>query len=165
MSQTSSAFRRAVYPGSFDPITSGHVDLIKRASVQFDELIVLVSDSNEKKHLFTSAERKALIELSLGSITNVTVDIHQGLTVDYVHRVGAGLIVRGLRAVTDFEYEMSMASMNRKLNPKIDTVLLFASPEAYFISSRAVKEVAKFGGNLAQLVPEHVIAPLKQKMK
>lgn len=156
--------KKAIYPGSFDPITTGHIDMIQRASKQFDHVTVLVTESLEKKYLFTAEERMELIKQSVVGFGNVTVATYQGLTIDYVKSVGAQVILRGLRAVVDFEYEMTMASMNRKLSPEIETLLLFSSPEAYFISSRAVKEVAKYGGSLEGLVPSHVVQPLLKKL-
>ncbi|MCE3009249.1 MAG: pantetheine-phosphate adenylyltransferase [Proteobacteria bacterium] len=155
---------RAVYPGSFDPIHLGHIDVIERMSKRFDEVIVLISHSGEKSQLFTPQERKNLIEVSLAHIKNIKVDIHSGLTVDYLKQNGISTIVRGLRAVVDFEYEMTMASMNRKLNSDIETLLMFASPDRYYISSRGVKEVAKFGGDLDSLVTSNVIHALRQKL-
>lgn len=157
--------RKAVYPGSFDPITIGHIDIIRRISKQFDEVVVLVSESPQKNSLFTVEERVQLIQQSLPQLKNVVIDSYQGLTTDYVKKNKAQVIVRGLRAVVDFEYEMTMASMNRKLAPDIETMLVFASPESYFISSRGVKEVARYGGSLVGLVPEHVVGPLLQKIK
>ncbi len=156
--------KKAIYPGSFDPITTGHVDMIQRASKQFDQVTVLVTESLEKNYLFSAPERMELIQQSVIGFGNVTVATFQGLTINYVKSVGAQVILRGLRAVVDFEYEMTMASMNRKLNPEIETLLLFSSPEAYFISSRAVKEVAKYGGELEGLVPPHVVQPLLKKL-
>jgi len=157
--------KKAIYPGSFDPITTGHIDMIQRAAKQFDEVVVLVTESREKQYLFTAEERMDLIKQSVSKIPNVSVATYQGLTINYVKSVGAQVILRGLRAVVDFEYEMTMASMNRKLNPEIETLLLFSSPEAYFISSRAVKEVAKYNGELGGLVPPHVAQPLLEKLK
>jgi len=133
-------------------------------SKRFQEVIVLISHSGEKSQLFTPEERKSLIESSLAHLKNVRVDIHSGLTVDYLKLHKIPTIVRGLRAVVDFEYEMTMASMNRKLNPEIETLLMFASPERYYISSRGVKEVAKFGGNLDSLVTAHVLDALHKKL-
>jgi pantetheine-phosphate adenylyltransferase len=153
----------AVYPGSFDPITMGHVDIIGRLSKVFDKVIVVVAESSQKSHLFSSEERKQLIQESLKNIKNVEVDISGGLTVDYMKRVNAQVIVRGLRAVVDFEYEMTMASMNKKLAPEFETMLMFASPEYYYVSSRGVKEVAMNGGALSGLVPDHVSTALKKK--
>lgn len=158
---THAKITKAVYPGSFDPITMGHIDIIQRISKQYDEVTVLVAHSGDKKSLFSVQERMRLVEQALKKIKNVKVDHFKGLTVDYMKKNKAQVIVRGLRAVVDFEYELSMANMNRKLNPRIETVLVFASPEYYFISSRAVKEVAKNGGSLKGLVPPNVISSMK----
>ncbi|MNK88810.1 Phosphopantetheine adenylyltransferase [compost metagenome] len=155
----------AVYPGSFDPITMGHVDLINRMARLYDEVIVLVAASSQKSALFTEQERKALIEKTMGHLKNVRVDIFQGLTVEYMKKVNARVIVRGLRAVVDFEYEMTMANINKKLDPNIETMLVFASPEFYYISSRGVKELAINGGSLKDLVPEVVIEAMLEKLK
>ncbi|MBX2988619.1 MAG: pantetheine-phosphate adenylyltransferase [Bdellovibrionaceae bacterium] len=157
--------RIAVYPGSFDPITVGHVDIITRIAGLFDEVIVLVSQSSQKKALFTAEERKALIEKTLKHIPNMKVDIFEGLTTDYVRQKKAQVIVRGLRAVVDFEYEMTMSSINQKLAPEIETMLVFARPEFYYISSRGVKEVAMNGGALEGLVPPTVVQPLLEKTR
>lgn len=157
--------RSAIYPGSFDPITVGHLDIIRRISRLYDEVTVLISYSQQKTYLFSAAERKQLIEECLKSIKNVKVEVHQGLTVDFMRSKNIPVIIRGLRAVVDFEYEMAMANMNRKLAPDIETVLMFASPEHYYISSRAIKEIAQFGGKLEELVPPIVIPLLIQKMK
>jgi len=153
----------AVYPGSFDPITLGHVDIIKRISKLYDEVIVLVANSADKVSLFTTNEKIQLIKKSLGNLKNVKIDSHNGLTVDYAKKVGAQVLVRGLRAVVDFEYELSMGNINKKINPDIETVLVFASPEYYFISSRMVKDVVKNNGPVDSLVPKPVIEPLKKK--
>jgi pantetheine-phosphate adenylyltransferase len=155
----------AVYPGSFDPITMGHVDIIERLSKTFEKVIVLIADSSQKQGLYSAEERKKLIQETLKKNKNVEVDISSGLTVDYVKKVKAQVIVRGLRAVSDFEYEMTMANMNKKLAPEIETLLVFASPEYYYVSSRAVKEVAMNGGSLDGLVPDHVGKLLKKKFK
>ncbi|MFM6930108.1 MAG: pantetheine-phosphate adenylyltransferase [Bdellovibrio sp.] len=157
--------RIAVYPGSFDPITMGHVDIINRISPVYDEVIVLVAQSSQKQSMFTPAERKVLIEKSLSHLKNVKVDVFEGLTVDYMKRVNAQVIVRGLRAVVDFEYEMTMAQINKKIAPDIETMLVFASPEYYFISSRGVKELAINGGALNGFVPEVVKAAIAEKIK
>lgn len=156
--------KTAIYPGSFDPITLGHIDIIERISRLYDKVIVLVSHSEEKTGLFTVEERKALIQKSLSNFKNVEVDIHSGLTVDYLKAKKAQVIVRGLRAVVDFEYEMTMAAMNKKLNSDIETILIFASPEYYYISSRGVKEVAKHKGALNSLVPKVVESALIAKL-
>ena len=157
--------KKAVYPGSFDPITNGHLDIIKRLAPLYDEVIVLVSHSPNKNYLFTTEERKKMLEISLEGLSNVQVDIHCGLTVDYLKKNNAKVIVRGLRAVVDFEYEMAMANMNKKLDPEIETALIFASPDCYYISSRAIKEIARFGGNLDGLVPAHVHQKLFEKLQ
>ena len=155
----------AVYPGSFDPITMGHVDIINRIAPLYDQVIVLIAHSSQKQSMFTVEERKSLIEQSLSHLKNVTVDSFGGLTVHYMNRVKAQVIVRGLRAVVDFKYEMTMANMNKKLAPEIETLLVFASPEYYYISSRGVKEVAINGGALKDLVPDVVIQALEKRIK
>ncbi|MNJ92673.1 Phosphopantetheine adenylyltransferase [compost metagenome] len=155
----------AVYPGSFDPITMGHVDIINRLSPLYSEVIVLIAQSAQKQSMFTAEERKVLIEKSLSHLKNVKVDMFDGLTVDYMKQHKAQVIVRGLRAVVDFEYEMTMANMNKKLAPAIETLLVFASPEYYYISSRGVKEVALNRGALTGLVPDVVIEALEKKIK
>ena len=154
----------AVYPGSFDPVTLGHVDIIKRALKIFGSLTVLVADNSRKQVLFTALERKKLLEESLKGMDGITVDIFTGLTMDYAKKAGAGVVIRGLRAVSDFEYELSMATMNRKLNPDIETLVIMSGENFYYIASNTVKEVALFGGNLTGLVPEPVILALKSKL-
>jgi pantetheine-phosphate adenylyltransferase len=156
---------KAVYPGSFDPIHSGHVDIIERLARVYDEVVVLISESTQKTQLFTEQERKKLIEATLKHLKNVTFDIHSGLTVDYMKQNKTQIMVRGLRAVVDFEYEMTMASMNKKLSPKIETLLMFARPDLYYISSRGVKEIAKHGGTLEGIVPKPVAAALVKKLR
>lgn len=155
----------AVYPGSFDPIHVGHVDIITRISKLYDQVTVLIANSPQKNSLFTAEERKELIERILKHIPNMKVEIFGGLTVDYMRRNKAGVIVRGLRAVVDFEYEMTMSSINQKLAPEIETMLVFARPEYYYISSRGVKEVAMNGGSLKGLVPDLVAEELQKKLK
>lgn len=155
---------RVIYPGSFDPITMGHVDIIKRLSMTFEEVTVLIANNAQKNFLFNAEERKDLILQALKGQLNITVDIFDGLTVNYMKKHGIDKIVRGLRAVVDFEYEMAMANINRKLEPDIETLLVFASPEYYYISSRSVKEVALNNGSLKDLVPECVMKPLMQKL-
>jgi pantetheine-phosphate adenylyltransferase len=155
----------AIYPGSFDPITLGHVDIISRMTKLFDQVIVLISHSTQKESLFTVEERKAMIEQTFLNNKNVKVDIHYGLTVDYVKKFPGSVIVRGLRAVVDFEYELTMSNMNRQIAPEIETLLVFSSPEYYYISSRGVKEVARFGGPLKGLVSDHVGNELVKKIR
>lgn len=155
----------AVYTGSFDPITSGHEDIIKRISVLFDEVIVLIAKAPQKQAMFTPEERKKIIEETFVDLPNIKVDIHEGLTVQYMKKKNAKIIVRGLRAVVDYEYELTMANMNRRLEPSVETMLVYASPQFSFISSRGVKEVAANGGNLEGLVPLNVANAIREKLK
>jgi pantetheine-phosphate adenylyltransferase len=155
----------AVYPGSFDPITSGHVDIIHRLSDMFDQVIVLVAQSGDKAYMFTAEERAEFIRKQFAGKKNVQIDIFSGLTVDYMKSKGAKIIVRGLRAVADFEYEGTLANINKKLAPEIETFMIFSKPDYYFISSRGVKELAKNGGALSGLVPDLVIPELIKKLK
>lgn len=152
-----------VYPGSFDPITLGHVDIIRRIQPILGEITVLISQHPSKKYLFDAKERKALVETALKGVPGVKVEVHEGLTVDYMRDSGARVILRGLRAVTDFEYELVMANMNKKLAPGIETMIVFASPEFYYVASSTVKEVAMHGGNVRGLVPSAVEKALKAK--
>ncbi len=156
---------RVIYPGSFDPITMGHVDIITRLSKTFEEVVVLVANNAQKEFLFNAQERKDLILQALKGQKNISVDIFDGLTVDYMKKHKIDKIVRGLRAIVDFEYEMIMANINRKLEPEIETLLVFASPEYYYISSRSVKEVAMNGGALKDFIPGCVTKPLLDKLK
>jgi len=156
----------AVYPGSFDPLTLGHMDVIQRAVKIFGKLTVLVASSSRKNALFSPEERKRLIEESVKDLKGqVTVDVYDGLTVDYVKKTGAQLIIRGLRAVSDFEYELGMATMNRKLYPDIETFVVMTGEKFYYISSNTVKEVAVHGGDISQLVPTPVIEAFKNKLR
>ena len=154
---------RAIYPGSFDPITSGHIDIIRRLLPILGEITLLISNNPSKKSLFTPEERKLLAEQALKSLKGVTVDVHEGLTVDYLRKTGARVIVRGLRAVSDYEYELVMANMNKKLMANVETMIVFASPEFYYVSSNTVKEVAMNGGSVKDLVPPNVVRALKEK--
>ncbi len=155
----------AVYPGSFDPITVGHIDIIQRIANIFTEVVVLVSHSSRKNYLFSLPERRQMVEQSLAGLKNVTVDTFEGLTVDYLKQRGAHILVRGLRAVVDYEYELVMANMNKKLWPEVETMIIFASPECYYIASTSVKEVARYGGDVRGLVPEAVREPLLKKFR
>lgn len=156
---------RAVYPGSFDPMTLGHLDIISRLTPLFDELIVLVSSTPNKKYLFSTQERKQIIEDCLKKEKKVRVEIWDGLTVDYCEKNKIPILIRGLRAVSDFDHEMIMANMNRRLKPKIETFLVYASAQFGYLSSSIVKEVAASGGTLTDLVPEPVEKALKVKFK
>ena len=158
----------AIYPGSFDPVTNGHLDIIRRASGIFDKVIVAVSINHQKKPLFTVEERVELTKRVIAEnpdIKNVEVDTFTGLLADYADRKGAGVIIKGLRAVSDFEYEFQMALMNKKLSNHIETLFMMTSQEYSYLSSSIVKEVGKLGGELNGLVPESVIKELKLKLK
>ena len=154
----------AVCPGSFDPITYGHLDIIQRGAKIFDEVYVGVLQNSAKKSLFTVEERVQIIEEATAHIPNVKVDSFQGLLVDYAKERNANAVLRGLRAVSDFEYEMQIASMNRLLNDQIDTFFIMTSDQYSFLSSSIVKEVAKYGGDVSELVPECVQKRLSVKM-
>ena len=156
---------KAVYPGSFDPITLGHEDIISRVAGIFDEVHVLVAQSNHKQSLFTLEERAALMKERVGHLKNVKITHHSGLTVDYAKKVGAKVLIRGVRAISDFEYEMSMAAMNQKLAEDIETVIFLTKPELSFISSKLVKEVATHKGSLKGLVSDHVEQSIIKKMR
>jgi len=158
--------RRAVYPGSFDPITNGHLDMIQRALTVFDHVIVAVAYNQEKPSgLFQPEERVKMIrEVTHDFDGRVSVDSFHGLLIDYARRVGAGTIVRGLRAVADFEYEFQMTMMNRHLAGDVETVFLMADEAHFFTSSRLVKEVISLGGDVSGFVPEHVYRQLRRKM-
>lgn len=157
--------RKAVYAGSFDPITNGHLEIVKRALTAFDQVVVAVAYNPAKDAaFFTPAERVALIRAALGGTPGVTVDSFAGLLVDYCDRVGATAIIRGLRAVSDFEYEFQMAMMNRHLNPRVETFFMTASEAYFYTASRLVKEVASLGGDVTGLVPAVVLRRLRQKL-
>lgn len=155
--------RIAVYPGSFDPVTNGHLDVIERAACLFDKLVVAVSLNNNKQPLFTVAERLEMLREVLQPYYNVLVDSFDGLTVNYAKRLGAQAIIRGLRAISDFENEFMMALTNKKLAPSLETIFLITRAEFSFISSSAVKEVAYFGGCVRDMVPPVVEERLRQK--
>jgi pantetheine-phosphate adenylyltransferase len=153
----------AVYPGSFDPITNGHIDIINRVSKIFDHVIVLVANSSDKKYLFTSNERAEFVRNSIQA-KNVEVAVHSGLTTEFMKAKKAQVIIRGLRAVADFEYEGTLANMNHRLAPDIETFMIFSRPEYYYISSRGVKEMARNNGALKGLVPEFLESLLLKKL-
>ncbi len=157
--------RIVVYPGSFDPITNGHLDILRRGLELFDRVIVAVANNIEKQGLFTVAERIELIRTAVAHNDNIIIDSFNGLLVDYAKKVGARFVIRGLRAMNDFEYEFLMASMNRNLNPDMDTFFMMTSKDYFFVSSRTIKEVAAFGGSVKGLVPEAVEAALREKFR
>ena len=150
----------AVYPGSFDPITNGHIDIVRRASALFQRVVVAVYDRPEKNLLFGAQERVALARIAAQDMPNVTVQAFSGLVVDFIHRMKADVMIRGLRANSDFEREFEMALMNHKLAPDIELVCLMTSPKYQFISSSVIKEVARLGGRLEGMVPDHVAEAL-----
>lgn len=153
-----------ICPGSFDPITRGHLDIIKRASSLFDKVIVLVVHNPAKHPSFTPEERVELIRRSIGDFTNVEVDVYGGLLADYCRAKGADAIIKGLRAVSDFEYEFQMALTNKKLNPDCETVFLTTSAENMYLSSSIVKQVAQFGGDISDFVPVQVLSDIERRL-
>jgi len=155
--------KKAIYPGSFDPVTNGHMDMIQRASKIVDELVVGVLNNSAKKSLFSVEERVSMLKEMTRDMKNVTVDSFDGLMVDYMDEIGATIVVRGLRAVTDFEYELQIAQTNHKVNPKIDTIFLTTSLEYAYLSSTIVKEFASYGGDISNFVPERFIHDIYSK--
>ncbi len=155
--------RTAVYPGTFDPVTNGHLDIVHRAARQFDRLIIAILSNQDKDPMFSLEQRIGMLEESVQEIGNVEVDTFDGLLVDYAMKVEASMIVRGIRAVSDFEYEFQMAMMNRRLQPKLEAVFMMPSETYSYLSSRLVREVARLGGDLTGLVPEGVRAALLER--
>ena len=154
-----------IYPGSFDPVTYGHLDIIKRSAEMVDELVVGVLNNKAKTPLFSVEERVKMLEEVTKDIPNVKIIPFEGLLVDFAHKLNAKIVIRGLRAITDFEYELQMSQTNQKIEPEIETLFLTTSLEFSFLSSTTVKEVASFGGDITQFVPEAVVGKLEQKMK
>jgi pantetheine-phosphate adenylyltransferase len=154
---------RAIYPGSFDPLTNGHLDLIERGSKIFDELIVSILRNSEKDPLFTLEERRQMLEEMVKRYENVRVEAFEGLLVDYAMRKQAKAVLRGIRAISDYEYELQMALMNRKLQPQLETVFMMPAEAYSYLSSRLVKEIFRLGGSVRGLVPELVEQRLREK--
>ncbi len=156
--------RTIIYAGTFDPITNGHLDLIHRAVVLFSKVIVAVAKNDDKNPLFTQAERIELITKSISNLPQVEVEGFDGLLVDYVKKRGGQAVLRGLRAVSDFEFEFQLALMNRKMNEKFETIFMMPTETYTFLSSRMIKEIAKLGGNVSPFVPSHVEQALRKKL-
>ena len=154
----------AIYPGSFDPVTNGHLDLIARGARIFDRLVVAVLQNLEKEPLFPATERVEMLRQVTAEWANVEVDLFDGLLVDYVRRQTAQVILRGIRAVSDYEYELQMALMNRRLEPGVETVFMMPAERYSYLSSRLVREVARLGGNIEGLVPAPVVERLRAKI-
>jgi len=155
----------AVYPGTFDPITNGHVDILCRALGLFDKVVVALADNPRKRPLFSLRERVRMIRQAFAHETRIEVDSFDGLLVDYVRQRNARFIIRGLRAVADFEYEFQLAHMNRQLAPEVETIFLMTNEDNFFVSSSLVREVARMGGDIGRVVPPGVAVSLKKKMK
>lgn len=156
--------RNAVYPGSFDPLTNGHLDIIRRAARLFDRVLVAVLENEGKAPLFTVAERMELISVCTSDIPGVEVHSFSGLLVDFMKRANAKVVVRGIRAVSDYEYELQMALMNRELRPEIETIFMLPSVEYTYVSSRLIKEVFRLGGDIGRLVPAPVLESLRARL-
>ncbi len=155
--------RTAIYPGSFDPLTNGHLDVIQRATKLFDRVIVAVAKSESKNPLFSLEERVAMVAGTIGHLPTVEVDSFEGLLVQYVEQRGAHAVIRGLRAVSDFEFEFQLALMNRKLNERVETIFMMPKDTYTFLSSRIVKEIARLGGDVSAFVPAHVRKALSER--
>lgn len=156
--------RTVIYPGSFDPITNGHLDVIQRATKLFDRVIVAVARNQSKRPLFTQDERVEMVSRAVRGLTQVEVDSFRGLLIEYVEGRGAQAVIRGLRAVSDFEFEFQLALMNRKLNERIETIFMMPKDTYTFLSSRIVKEIASLGGDVRGFVPAHVRSALARKL-
>ena len=158
------AMRTVIYPGSFDPLTNGHLDVVQRAAKLFDRVVVAVAKSESKSPLFTLEERLSLVKTAVQNLPNVEADTFDGLLVNYVEQRGAQAVVRGLRAVSDFEFEFQLALMNRKLNERIETIFMMPKDTYTFLSSRIVKEIARLGGDVSPFVPAHVRTALATRL-
>ena len=157
--------KTAIYPGTFDPVTFGHIDVLERAAKIFDKVIISVAKSSSKDALFSIKERTELIKKVTVKLKNVEIDVFEGLLVKYAVKKNAGVIIRGLRAISDFEFEFQMALANRKISPEIETIFLMPNEKYSYISSTLVKEIGAYGGNLSSFVPKIVSEKLKEKFK
>ena len=157
--------RIAVYPGSFDPVTCGHLDIIRRSQELFDLIIVAVNDNPSRDILFTGDERVGMVKEFIGDLSRIKVERFEGLLVDYAQAKGAGFIIRGLRALSDFEYEFQMNLMNRRLNPHIETIYLMTNQDYSYLSSSIIKEIVRLGGSTSGLISDSVREKLLKKMK
>jgi len=155
----------AIYPGTFDPITNGHLDIIERAAPLFDEIIVAIACDSTKTTIFSLQERMEMVKEITKNYSNVKVEKFSGLLVDYARKKNASIIIRGLRAVSDFEHEFQMASLNKRLNPDIETLFMMTDESNFFLSSTVIKEIAKLGGSVGKFVPKIVEERLKQRFK
>ncbi|MCX7785295.1 MAG: pantetheine-phosphate adenylyltransferase [candidate division WOR-3 bacterium] len=157
--------KKAVFPGSFDPITNGHIDVVKRALKIFDKIIIAVAKREEKSPIFTMSEREQLIKKVLGKMSRVEIKSFDGLLVDFVRKEKACAIIRGLRTISDFDYEFQMALTNRKIAPEIETIFFLASEQYAYLSATLIKEIGRMGGNLKDFVPKPVILALEKRLK
>ena len=164
-SVSSLGMRRAIYPGSFDPVTNGHLDVVERAGKLFDEVIVAVAQNDEKQPLFSLGERLDMLKQTVGKLANVRIAQFDGLLVEFARVEKANAVIRGLRAVSDFEFEFQMALMNRKLEGSVETIFLMPKEEYTYLSSRIVKEIARLGGDVSAFVPAPVAKALAAKLK
>ncbi len=156
--------KKAIYPGSFDPITNGHLDIIKRSAKICDSLVVAITDTKDKDFMFDIFERKKIIEMSTKNINNIEIKTFDGLLIDFAKKENIDIIIRGLRVLSDFEYEFKMALMNRSLNKDIDTLFMMAHEKYTYISSSLIKEVASLGGEIDNYVPKHVLEIINTKL-
>ncbi len=157
--------RTAIYPGTFDPVTYGHIDIIKRATKIFDKIIVAVANNAGKKPLFSVSQREEMLKKATSTLKNVKIESFDELVVDYVSRKKTNVVIRGMRMISDFEYEFQMALTNRKLNDKIETIFMMPKESYSFLSSKLIKEIALLGADLSEFVPLHVEKKLKQNIK
>ncbi|NLW78312.1 MAG: pantetheine-phosphate adenylyltransferase [Ruminococcaceae bacterium] len=155
--------RIAICPGSYDPVTFGHLNIIERAAAIFDKVVVVVSTNTDKRSTFTPAERADMLRKVTAGMPNVAVDIHEGLVAEYAKTQGACTLVKGLRAVTDFEYEFQMALINQKLNPELETIFVTTDMRFMYLSSSAVREIAKYGGDLSDFVPPEIMGTIAER--